>query len=416
MRHLFLAPLGSAFGEALHGIRLAAGLRQAGHDVVFLAPAKLHTLVDSVPVTFGRIDLALPRLDKELPGLIRRLRCDTLVLIDAAAVGKVVRALALDATAFTRPDVPVIALDCWNLPEIPSAWDYGSHSETLSREFHRLKRRLLPVPVAPPDVEGGFAALPALAEPSGAERGRAREELGLSADDRLVLWPSATWQHAENHTDATLARLAGALPGLILPRLDALGRRVKILHVGAMPFASAEALAPRYRFMAQVAPRRFERLVSSADLLLSFNAIATSLATGVAARVPIVLAMSPLSATTEAEADAALGPHATPAVRAFVAASLPLRPMRAWPLGLDRILAPTLADNPFYTAMRVTDVLDEAGFVAACRELLFDPGAAAALRRRQDDYRRRVASLPLGHERFLSLLNEGSSGPRRPCD
>src|SRR5262249_34818146 len=160
MRLLFLAPLGSAFGEALQGVRLAAGLREAGHDVVFLAPAKLHSLVEGVAVTFGRIDMALAHLDQELPRVIRRLGCDALVLVDAGAVGKVVRALGLDAAAFTRAEVPTIALDCWNLPEIPSAWDYGAHSETLGREFHRLRRRLLPVPFAPPDADGGYAALP----------------------------------------------------------------------------------------------------------------------------------------------------------------------------------------------------------------------------------------------------------------
>jgi uncharacterized protein DUF6365 len=402
MRHLFLAPLGSAFGEALQGIRLAAGLRARGHDVVFLAPAKLHALVESVPVTFGRIDMALPRLDEQLPGLLRRLRCDTLVLVDAAAVGKVVRALGLAPAAFTRADVPVIALDCWNLPEIPSRWDYGSHSETLSPEFHRLPLRLLPVPVAPPDVEGGFAALPALPELSGAARRRARDELGLSDDDRLIVWPSATWQHAENHTHPALSRLAGALPGLILPHLAKLGPRVKILHVGPLPFAPAGT--PGYRFMPQVEPGRFERLVSSADLLLSFNAVATSLATGVAARVPIVLGTTAIAAASEDEAARALGARLAPAVRAWIAANLPLHPMRAWPLGLDTLLRATLADNPFYTAMRVADPLDQDGFVNTCNELLFEPAAAAALRQRQEDYRQRVRSLPSGTERFLSLL------------
>jgi len=402
MRHLFLAPLGSAFGEVLQGVRLAAGLRRAGHDVVFLAPARLHTLVDSAPVTFGRIDMALPRLDQQLPGLLRRLRCDTLVLVDAAAVGKVVRALGLAPTAFTRADVPVIALDCWNLPEIPLRWDYGSHSEILGPEFHRLKRRLLPVPVAPPDVVGGFAALPVLPQLSDAERRRDRAELGLSDDDRLILWPSATWQHAENQTHPRLSRLAGALPGLILPHLAKLGRRVKILHVGPLPFAPAETRG--YRFMPQVEPRRFERLVTAADLLLSFNAVATSLATGVAARVPIVLGTSALAAETMDDAERALGPRLAPAVRAWIAANLPLHAMRAWPLGLDALLRATLADNPFYTAMRVADPLDEGGFVAACAELLFEPAAAAALRQRQEDYQERVGSLPSGTERFLSLL------------
>ena len=117
--------------------------------------------------------------------------------------------------------------------------------------------------------------------------------------------------------------------------------------------------------------------------------------------------MTTLAATSEDEAERALGGRLAPAVRAWIAANLPLHPMRAWPLGLDAVLRATLAENPFYTAMRIADPLDEGGFVAACDELLFDPGAASELRQRQDDYRQRVGSLPTGAERFLSLLRVG---------
>ncbi|MGN6110940.1 MAG: DUF6365 family protein [Kofleriaceae bacterium] len=406
MRHLFLAPLGSAFGEVLHGIRLARGLAERGHGVVFLAPARLHPLLEGEPVAFGRIDLALPHLDRQLPALIGRQRCDTLVLVDAAAVGKTAHALRLDPRAFTQPGVPVIALDCWNLPAQPVAWDYGSHRETLSPEFHQLERRLVTVPIAPPDAPGGFAAIPSLAPLSAAERAQLRGELGLGADDRLILWPSASWQHAENHEHPELARLAGALPALILPHLARLGPRVHVVHVGPLPFPGGAA-APQYRFSSQLAPRAFERLVGAADLVLGFNAVASSLATAIAARTPIVLGASMLRARSLEEAAGALGDRLSPAVRGWLAELLPhvpLRPMRAWPLGLDALLAPTLAGNPFYAAMQVADPLDETAFVEACRALLFDPAAADALRQRQDAYHRAVMRLPSGPERLLSCL------------
>jgi len=394
VRHLFLAPLASAYGELLQGIRLAEGLHRAGHEVVVLAPARLHALVESAPVTFGRIDLALPHLDEQMAGLIARLRCDTLVLVDAAAVGKVVGALHLDALAFTQPSVPVLALDCWNLPATPLPWDYGPRSETLRPEFHQLRRRLVPVPVGPPDAAGAYNALPAVVA---TDRQRVRGELGLSADDRLILWPSAGWQHVENQTDPRLGRLAAGLPALILPHLAALGGRVKVLHVGPLPYAPDGT--PGHRFQPQVAPRRFEELVAAADLLLGFNAVATSLATAVAAGVPILLGMTELQASILEEAKGF-----SPSVRAWIAAHLPLPRLRAWPLSLDGFLSPALAGNPLYRALRVADPLDEDGFIAACRELLFDEAAAAALRHREEQYRQQVASLPSATERFLSLL------------
>ena len=399
MRHLFVAPLGSAFGEALHGIRIARQLVAAGHEVVVLAPAAMHPLIDDAPVMFGRIDLALPHLDAQLGGLIRRLRCDTVVLVDAAAVGKVARALHLDVRAFTHPGVPVIALDCWNLPAQPIVWDYGVHAtEMLSREIHAIERRLIPVPIAALDTPGGFAALPVIAPSSRDERIAVRAELGLHADDRLIVWPSASWQHAESHTDPKLASLAAALPALILPRLDRLGPSVHIAHVGPHPFADAVAHATRYRYLAQLAPRRFERLIAAADLVIGFNMIASSIATAIAARTPVLVGTSEIAATTTEGLDVPV------AVRAALDANLPLTPILAWPLRLDTVLGPTLSANPLLDAIRRVEVFDEAAYVRGCRELLFDSVSADAHRHRQDGYARRVAALPAGHERLIALL------------
>jgi len=405
MRHLFLAPLGSAFGEALHGIRIARQLVAAGHEVVFLAPAAMHTLIDDAPVQFGRIDLALPHLDQQLGSTLRRMRCGSLVLVDLAAVAKIARAFRLDARAFTHPDVPVIALDCWNLPAQPVTWDYGAHAtEILPAEFHQLERRLVPVPIAPLEVKGGFMAMPPIAPVSAHARHQLRAELGIGEDDRLILWPSASWQSAESHTEPALARLAAALPALILPRLDLLGSRVHVVHVGPLAFAGAEQLAPRYRFLSQVAPRRFEQLVAAADLVIGFNSIATSLATAIAVRTPILVGTTTLRADTLGEAEAALGDRLTPAVRAAIAPNLPLAPILAWPLRLGAVLSPTLADNPLSAAIGRVDPFDEAAYLDACRELLFAPAAADAARQRQDDYHRRVLALPAGHEQLMSLV------------
>lgn len=369
MRHLFLAPLASAFGEALHGVRLALALVDAGHEVVFLGPARLHVLVEGRRITFGRIDAALPRLDVEVRDLVARLRCDTLVLVDAAAVGKTAAALRLDVDAFTRPGIPVLALDCWDLPETPWVWDYGPVSEVLHPAFHTVARRLVPVPTAHPDVRGGYAALPAVAPLGAAERLAERSALGVGADERLVVWPTAPWQHVEGQENPILGEIARRLPGVILPRLARLG--AKVVHVGPWPLP---AEIPGLRHVATLPPAAFERLLGAADLLLGFNAIASSLATAVAARLPVLLGQLPR--------------------------------VRAWPLSLDGVLGGMVRRNPFYDAVRVVDASDEAAFVEAARALLFDGDEVAALRARQDAYAARVAGLPGGVARFESLLRE----------
>lgn len=405
MRHLFLAPLGSAFGETLQGIRIARQLVATGDEVVMLAPAASHTLIGDAPVEFGRIDQALPHLDQQIGGLIRRMKCSSLVLVDAAAVGKVARAFRLATRAFTHPDVPVVALDCWNLPVQPIAWEYSAQlAETLPAEFHEITRRLIPVPIAAPEVAGGYMAMPDVAPISTAERGRVRAELGVGDGDRWILWASASWQSEDSHTDPVLARLAAALPALILPRLDQLGPRVHIVHVGPVAFAGGDQLAPRYRHLPQVAPQRFEELVGAADLVIGFNSIATSIATAIAARTPILVGTTTLRATSMPEVEHALGDRLTPAVRSMIATNLPLAPLHAWPLRLGAVLAPLLANNPLADAIRRADPLDEGAWVEACRELLFDATAADALRERQDAYHRRVRAVPAAHEQLRTLL------------
>lgn len=402
---MFLAPLRSAFGETLHGIRIARQLIETGDEVVLLAPAAIRTLIDDARVTFGRIDQGLPTLDKQIGGLIRRMKCSSLVLVDAAAVAWIARALGLASRAFTHPDVPVVALDCWNLPAQPNAWEYSEQiKEALPAEFHQIKRRMIPVPIAPLEIAGGFAALPELAALGTEEREKVRAELGVGPGDRLIVWPSASWQSANLHTDPGLVRLAGALPALILPRLDRLGPRVHIVHVGPVAFPGAEQLAPRYRFLSQVAPRKFEQLVGAADLLIGFNSSATSIATAIAARTPILVGTTTLRAADMAEVEHALGDRLTPHVRSLIAANLPIAPIYAWPLRLGAVFAPLLANNPLEDALRRVDPFDEGAYVEACRELLFDAAVADALRDRQDAYHRRVGALPAGHEQLRTLL------------
>ena len=374
MRLLFLAPIISAFGEALHGVRIARRLAALGHEIVFLAPARMHTVIGDAPVLFGRIDLAIRHLDRQLAAIVRKQGCDAVVLIDLAAVGKLVNALELDVRGFTEPGVPVVALDCWALPPTPVEWDYGPLTDRVAPELHAIDKKLVTVPIGKPDVAGGFDAMPKLEPLTAAARARVRDELGIAAHERMILWPSASWQHPEIQGDPVLSRLCGELPVQIAPALAALGRDVRVVHVGRLPFAGLDAL--RYQHLEQVPPPRFEALLGAADLLLSFNVVGSSVAAAVAARLPIVLGGTPT--------------------------------MRAWPLSLQHVLAPTLDGNPYLAAMDHADPFDPDGLAAACHRLLFDPAAADAQRARHEAYHRTVAQLPGGAERLLELVTQPS--------
>src|SRR5262249_3074281 len=126
MNFLFAAPLPSAFGEALHGARLATALVDRGHAAYFAAPSTVAVTVCDPRVTFVPIDAALPRLDAELEELVARVGCDVLVLVDAAAFDKVARVFKLSAPRIAAAAPRVVSIDCWNLVTPPSQWDYGA--------------------------------------------------------------------------------------------------------------------------------------------------------------------------------------------------------------------------------------------------------------------------------------------------
>lgn len=378
MRFLFLAPLPSAFGEALHGARLASALVERGHAVHFAASSLVASTVSDDRVAFVPVDAALPHLDAEVESLVARLACDVLVLVDAAAVDKVARALALSTERIARSAPRVVSIDCWNLVSPPAVWDYGPIAEPLDPWLLEHTSVIRPVPIAPLAAPGGYAALPALAAPSSRRRTETRRRFGLPERGGVIVWPTARWQLPESHDQSALARIAARLHELVLPVFAALGDDVAIAHVSPSALAAAHR-SSGYRHVGQLPAAAFDDLVGAADVLVSFNAAATSLGTALSLGVPTALctARDPGGAS---------------------------RPLWAWPLSLDGVLAPTLRDNPFYDTMSRLDPGCADEMVAGLRALLFDAELRDARRAAQASYRAAVSQLPGGADRLLEVL------------
>lgn len=421
MRHLFLAPLAASLGEVLHGVRLASELAAAGDTVEFLAPQQLAPVLAGVNVRYGRIDEVLERLGEAVLDRLMSERWDSLALVDLAAVYKAFEAYGLDLLPLTRAGVPVVALDCWNLAESGLRWDYGP--ETYQIDDARLaalgvmQRRLVPVPFVRPEVAEGYNALPELPPLSPAERAQVRGELGLTgvsgagagSGERLVLWPSAGWQHRRAHQSPQRQRLCDAIPELVAGHLAGLPAGARVIHIGPEPYAAAaSALGPRYRQIAQVAPAEFARLLRAADLLLSCNATATTLGSAMAAELPILLGMSSLGGSSLPELAARAPAPLASRVRGWVRRNVPLPPLCAYPLSLYSFLTPVMRDNPCYAALTACELLDAKGFTATAKALLYDEDRRAAVRAAQRRLCERIRQLPSGRARYLSLL-----APRR---
>lgn len=370
MRFLFLAPLPSAFGEALHGVRVAAALLERGHTVQIAAPS---IVAPTVPhgIPFIDLDAALVRLDTELEVICSREDIDVLVLVDASAVAKLCRVLRLSPQRIVDAASRVVSLDCWSLVRPPPVWDYGPTSEPLDPWLLENTPVVRPAPIARIDAPGAYAALPELAPPS--NPARIRERFGLPASSSIVVWPMARWQLAESHDNAALGEIAARLPDLVAPSLASLGNDVSIVHVSPASLAPAHQI-PGYRHIEPLPASEFEALLGVADVLLSFNAVGTSLTTALSAGVPTVLC-APLDA------------HG----RTW-----------AWPLRLEHVLGPAVRDNPFHATMALVDSVGEVG--TAVRELVLDAGVRAERRAAQARYRDAIGTLPSGAERLLAAI------------
>jgi hypothetical protein len=405
-RHLFLAATAGAVGELNLARGIAMDLIAGGEEAVFLAPQAVSFLFDGTAIRHVAVDAMLPLLSHHLPRALQRERADTLVLVDVTSVFTTLETVwASDAGFLTRLPLPVVALDVWDLPHTELQWDFGTDALPIAPQALSFPRRLVPVPFARPDDDAfRFDALPELTPPGAAERAALRAEMGLRPDDRLLLLLSSRWQAPEMQHWKHHQRVARHLPALALKAVAELGGSVHAVHVGPQPFEGAQVLGERYHWISQAPPQRFQALMGSADVLLTFNTSATSTLSALALGLPIVLAINSYAGATVDDIGAAVPFALAAPVRAWLGPVAPLYPFRVWPLGLYRLLSPVLRDNPFAEAVRTVEVLDYAALTAACREMLFDASAREEALRRQAGYAARVRALPKGGAVLLRQL------------
>jgi hypothetical protein len=401
--HLFLALTASAFGELALGVRLAKDLEAAGDDVVFLGPTAGRLLFEGTAIRHRPAEpLIWQGVELGVRDLLREQRCRSLALVDATSVTLGVEEVGEDPSFLAGLDVPVVALDYWNLPEAGLRWDYGPDATPIPPVALQIPRRLMPVPICRPTAGPGvYDALPEAAVSGGEEE--ERRSLGLGASDRLVLIASSRfWDPAIQvwHHHRALARF---VPELIRAAIERLGPSVHLVHVGPISWEPG-GLGDRYHFVGQVAPDRLARLLAAAQLLLTLNTTGGTTVAAVASGVPVVAAVNSFQGRTADDVLAAMGRDPDDPLRPWLERVAPLFRFRLFPLGLFDLLTPVLAGNPYVDAIRTVELLDGAALTAACRELLFDDAAREELRGRQQAFCRRARALPPGAEVYRSLL------------
>ncbi len=393
--HLFVAAQKAPFGEAVLGVRIAHELHARGDRVILYARESLSLLTEGTPFRYIPVGENVDGIDRAIAKLAAETHADSIVLLDVTSTYMLLKAQRTDAAFVSAMGVPVIGLDVWNLSETGLEWDMCGTSWQQSRHSLDVKRRLVPVPFAKPTgATGLYNALPSAVPFSVEQREDVRADFGVGKEERLLLLTSARWQHPSMQPHDMGRRLATTYPSLVAELVGRLGTRVRVVHVGPAPYPMADALGDRYTWLPQRSPARFARLLSSADLLVSFNFSATTIVSAVAMGLPVVLGVNSRAGESADAIAATLPEQPSPALHAWLTRTAPLPAFRVWPLGLHRLLAPLVKGNPYTTAIRTAEVLEESAFVEAMRSLLFDEDARAALRSAQNAYRAEVSKLP----------------------
>ncbi len=398
-RHLFLAVAAAGFGEVLVGIDLARALHAAGDYVAFLHPGALALLFKDLPFRTGTLDFAMPEIEKAVGAVVRERHFDTVILVDITSVTYTIGAAAVRAL-LRGCQARLIGLDLWSLTDTDLTWDVSDYRVRLDPVVLEVPA-LRPSPIASPRAPGAFRALPELTPMAADERRRVRAELGLASDERLIVSTTAEWQMPRRYRHRQPHRFAFGLPGLyqlVWRRLE----RARLYHVGPQPLAWA-AGDPSYRNSAQLPPAEFRRILGAADLLLTVNVVATSIAAAISLGVPVALITSGKSGATATELEVGLRRPMPADLATWIAEVLPFRPFWAYPIGLHSFLDPVLAGNPYAEALEKLELLDLEDSAARVQTLLDDPDARAQVCARQDRYRDQVRELPSGVERVREL-------------
>ncbi len=398
--HLFFALADAPWGELLYAARVAAQLQQAGDRIVFVGPPGAASLLRGLPLQFeplarGADFIALAK------ALIARERVDALFLIDIAIAYTHFEFAGIDARFLDEIGVPVIGLDVWDLESTDLLMERGTAGWIVSRHSRDVTRRLIPSPMIRPTgwrdplSAGVYNSLPEEL-PSFAGRDEVRAGLGISGDQPMIAFPTATWQQpAVDSTDAYVARLTRQMPELVARRLACLGTDVHVVHVGARAMPElAVTLGERYHWLKQLPRREFVDVLAASDLLLSLNAMATTIGTAALLGLPVLLGVNSYGGETPDGVVAGLPFTPTETTLDWLASIAPLHPFRVWPYGLYRFATPIVRDNACVEMTRRFEALDEAAFVTAARSLLYDAEAIRDARTRMQICLEAVRKLP----------------------
>lgn len=390
-RLLFLAPSRLSKGDASLAADVARALPRKRFRVGFVAAA------DAVPHLH---DLGMPTLalTGQTPGenlaildrIVRGFGPDGLVAADAFAVhqSRSWTGLTLDVLR-ERYARPVGSLDRVGWAQTGYTVDfYGGRLKDLPRLLDGCDFVIRTGPPHRPEP-GPPGVIVAPLHSGGLHDGGLRPETASGGDRPVVFLVNSPWEYK----GATLAalQLIDALPQLLHSHLAAVGRPLRIVHVGPRRWRFPVAEHLEYQHFSRLPYPMFHARLAAADVFLTANALSATLARAVTTGVPALVLHN----------DKILD-----ALPGWVRATAPLLrsayPFRVAPLGWHDLLEPLVVGNPYFDCFARAGLFDRPAVVQALIGLL---DGRPDLRQRQRDYREKLAALPPAADALQSALD-----------
>jgi len=402
-KYLFLSLSRKGWGEAILGRRIASELRTRGHEVRFICHESMEPLFRGGDIPFASIPEHIgPFVRIYLEAEIVSGKYRGLLLSDFFTCEQVFQSFGFGTEVLLKCDIPVAAIDTWDSESTGTKIDIFGKKTWVAPSLPRLMQRIVPVPFALPSPKrrGLYCNMPPSVHPNKAQVKHLKHSLGLTASTKLILLSTAVWQQTEYNDNGN--RLAARIPELLDYYLSTLDPRVHVLHIGPRRIRAA-ALDRRYHWFPQVNSDRFNLLLGSADVVLSLNISATTIATAIASGVPVVVLQNSLEGGVEL-ADSLSS--CSEFVHAWLACAAPLYKFRMWPLGFYAFLDPLIDGSQYVKALRMVEILDEPGVREQITRLLELDSDRHALIQAQADYVRLVQTLPSGGDAVLECFRE----------
>jgi hypothetical protein len=409
MKLLVLAPSRRSRGDAIIAADLARSLcrqtpSRTRYKVAFAAApevlSQLHDLgMPTLPLTGATPADNLAILDQVVAGF----KPDCLVAADAFELEHTTNWSGLAMGMLReRYDRPVASLDRLGWQAVGYKADiYGGGElafppllddcDVLIRPCppHRAEPGPAGVAVAPLGLsglrDGGRAS----------ESARADHASGKEPETTVFLSNSA-WEYRNRTRSLAVAELIDALPRLIHSHLAALGRPLRVVHVGPRQWRFPLADQIDYRHFSKLPYQMFHEKLAAANLFVTTNVLSVTLAQAVLAGVPALVL----------ENHQTFGPAELPE---WAGATAPLLrsayPFRVAPLGWHDFLEPLLAGNPYADCFATAGILDRQGVLAALTGLLDDESRRSQLAEHQQGYREALAGLAPVGEALAAAVN-----------